>query len=128
MKYFAAAFKGKSKAATGNQVPPGIKGKSTLVDPAHLSLFSGKEYASEAKHCNKVVVVDVWLMQDDENGTEPKKLRKIHEVCGPTAQKQAEEFIAAWTPNSAVQQPPQCPADGKTLKPIEDPGLQPLLL
>lgn len=107
-------------------MPPGIKNKDALVDPSHISLFSGQEYKSAAKHCNKVRVVEVWLCEIEE-GKEPSKLRKLSEHEGPLADKAAADFIALWREDAQEQPPPLCPADGKVIKPELDEKRQPCL-
>ena len=108
-------------------MPQGIKDKDTLVDPSHISLFSGNEYKSAAKHCNKTKVVEVWLCEVEE-GKDPTKIRKLSEHDGPTANKAAADFIALWREDAPEQPPPMCPADGKTIKPQLEEAIQPRLL
>lgn len=108
-------------------MPPGIKNKDALVDPSHISLFSGQAYKSAAKHCNKVRIIEVWLCSV-EDGKEPCKIRKLSEHEGPMAEKSAQDFIALWREDAPEQMPPLCPADGKAIKPETDESLQPLLL
>lgn len=85
--------------------------------------------AAKAKKEITVAVWEVWLCEEPEaEGAKPVKIRKLHEACGPTAKMACEEFVKIWTPDSTVQTPPKCPADGRTPKPDLRPEVQPCLL
>lgn len=121
----AIAIKAKSKPATGNMIPPGVGDKRA---GAKESMTMGAEKSKAMKEI-KVAVWEVWLCDEPETeGKKPRKIRKLHEATGPTAKQTAEEFVKLWSPEVQVQPPPQCPADGKKLKPNLNPEIQPCLL
>lgn len=110
-----AYYAGKA-AASGALAPQGSK---KTVTGNHL-IFA-KDHRGHLQNDFGAPAVEkweVWLCTPEDS---PSKVRKLHEhLGGATAAKVCQEFAMAWTPDAEVMRPPECPADGKTIKPPVD--------
>ena len=70
---------------------------------------------------------EVWLCENQVGKSKPTKLKKLHEAIGATSKDVCDHFCSIWTPGSQELLPPQCPADGKSIKPTLNEENQPCL-
>lgn len=119
-------FKARSVATPKDHMPVGSKRPQT-GDHMTFAVVGGERVTKtfteprQPKH-------EVWLCEQEVGKKKPTKLRKLHEAIGPTSKQVCEDFARLWTPDSAELAPPQCQADGKTIKPDLSPEVQPCLL